>query len=481
MHMRAPRSGFDELTPRQREVIALIAKGRTNPEIATELGMTIDGAKWHVREILSKLSVDSREEAVRAWRQQRHGLPRTLILLGGGATAAAALVAIGLGAWLAWPQNVAPPVAAPPSPTGIAPSATVAIATSTDPASAVAVGKPIEVADAMAKLPASEGEPEAAYDGKLIVVSSVTHLNDGGHPPQPTFDETFRLWDPTTGESTPLWTTPGSIATDSVTSVDGDWAAVVGTWGDDASAWRITLHNLRTGEVRNVAEQASSRLDSGATLGGIVSDGHVYWGRIEATSESTAQEQIERYSIADGTTTTLAESAPLQVTSPHTIAGWPDVWGAPTVGGGKIAWSADAGNGSRVVNLLNIATGVITQPASGVDADPSLTSDGRYLGWVDNQGMHILDLDTGQRVTDSTIGNTNGGPTTLGFAFSWYPPTNGGTGGFYDPGTNTMRLAEQPPDTRSNVAEVMGNWFVWQIFPSDGSDPGYWAIVPLMK
>lgn len=479
MHIRASHRTADELTPRQREVMALMAKGRTNPEIATELGMTIDGAKWHVREILSKLGVDSREEAVRAWRQQRHGLARTLIVLGGGATAAAALVAIGLGAWLAWPHGVPPHgAAASPSTTAMAPSATVAIAIRTAPASAIPMGKPISVSDAIARLPASEGEPEAAYDGKLIVVSSVRHFNENANP-QSTFGETFRLWDPTSGQFTPLWTTMGSIATDSVTSVDGDWAAVVGTWGDDASAWRITLHNLRTGEVREVATQDPAGLDSGVTLGGIASGGYVYWGRIEPMSPTTAQEQIESYSIADGTTTTLTRSAPLQVTGPHTIAGWPDVWGAPTAGGGKVAWSADPGGGTRVINVLDIASGVITQVTSDVDGGPSLTADGRYLGWVDNQGMHVLNLNTGQQVTDSIIGNTNGGPSTLGTTFSWYPPTNGGQGGFYDPVTNTLRLTQQPPSTGSNAAEVMGDWFVWQIMPNNNSDPGYWAIVPL--
>lgn len=478
MHIRAShRTADDELTPRQREVIALMAKGRTNPEIATELGMTIDGAKWHVREILSKLGVDSREEAVAVWRGRQHGISRVLVVLGGGATAAAALVAIGLGAWLAWPRTTPASVATNVPSVTSTPAATNTTTPAT-PGTAIPIGKPITLTDATARLPASEGQPEAAYDGKLIVMSSVGHFTENALP-QDTFDETFRLWDPTTGDFTPLWTTMGSIATDRVTSVDGDWAAVVGTWGDDASAWRIALHNLRTGEVRQVATQDASRLDSGTTVGGIVTDGQVYWGRIVQESASSAQEQIESYSIAAGTTVTIARSTPLRMTSPHTVAGWPDVWGAPTAGGGKVAWSGDGGDGTRTITVLDVATGVITHPVSGADSNPSLTSDGRYLGWVDNQGMHVLDLDTGHQVTDSIIGNTNGGPSTLGSAFSWYPSTNGGTGGFYDPASNTMRLASQPTGTRSNGAQVMGNWFVWQILPTDDSSPGYWAIVPV--
>lgn len=61
------RYKFD-LTPRQREVLDLIARGRTNAEIAGDLGVTLDGAKYHVREILAKLDMVSREEAASYWR-----------------------------------------------------------------------------------------------------------------------------------------------------------------------------------------------------------------------------------------------------------------------------------------------------------------------------------------------------------------------------------------------------------------------------
>ncbi len=60
-----------ELTPRQQDVIRLIAKGNTNGEIAERLDLTLDGVKWHVREILGKFGVDSREAAVDAWRADR--------------------------------------------------------------------------------------------------------------------------------------------------------------------------------------------------------------------------------------------------------------------------------------------------------------------------------------------------------------------------------------------------------------------------
>ncbi|MEX0781363.1 MAG: helix-turn-helix transcriptional regulator [Dehalococcoidia bacterium] len=65
---RPGRTELDRLTARQREVLALIARGRTNGEIAGQLGITLDGVKWHVRGILSELGVESREEAAEVWR-----------------------------------------------------------------------------------------------------------------------------------------------------------------------------------------------------------------------------------------------------------------------------------------------------------------------------------------------------------------------------------------------------------------------------
>jgi DNA-binding CsgD family transcriptional regulator len=65
-----------DLSPRQREVLDLIARGRTNAEIAEALGISLDGAKWHVREILGKLGVESREEAAEHWRKERQPLAR---------------------------------------------------------------------------------------------------------------------------------------------------------------------------------------------------------------------------------------------------------------------------------------------------------------------------------------------------------------------------------------------------------------------
>jgi DNA-binding CsgD family transcriptional regulator len=57
------------LTPRQQDVLALLRQGLTHEEIAQRLGITPDGVKYHVSDILRRLQVDSRYEAA-AWRPE---------------------------------------------------------------------------------------------------------------------------------------------------------------------------------------------------------------------------------------------------------------------------------------------------------------------------------------------------------------------------------------------------------------------------
>ncbi|MBK7330769.1 MAG: helix-turn-helix transcriptional regulator [Dehalococcoidia bacterium] len=59
-----------EWTPRQREVLDLLVRGRTNSQIGDQLGISLDGAKWHVSEITTRLGVESRDEAAEYWRQR---------------------------------------------------------------------------------------------------------------------------------------------------------------------------------------------------------------------------------------------------------------------------------------------------------------------------------------------------------------------------------------------------------------------------
>jgi DNA-binding NarL/FixJ family response regulator len=55
---------FPELTPREADVLTRIAEGRSNPEIAAELFLTVPTVKSYVNQVFAKLGVRSRAEAV---------------------------------------------------------------------------------------------------------------------------------------------------------------------------------------------------------------------------------------------------------------------------------------------------------------------------------------------------------------------------------------------------------------------------------
>ncbi|MCK9496217.1 MAG: helix-turn-helix transcriptional regulator [Dehalococcoidia bacterium] len=113
------------ITERQREVARLVAAGRTNTEIAEELGITLDGAKYHVSELLGRLGLRRREEVaewyrahfgpvarVRSFLRGLVGLP-TLGLLG-GASAVGGVIAVTVIAFVALRGASAPDEIGPP-------------------------------------------------------------------------------------------------------------------------------------------------------------------------------------------------------------------------------------------------------------------------------------------------------------------------------------------------------------------------------
>jgi two-component system nitrate/nitrite response regulator NarL len=54
---------FSDLTPREREILCLLAEGQSNKVIARNLGISDGTVKLHVKAILRKLDVHSRVEA----------------------------------------------------------------------------------------------------------------------------------------------------------------------------------------------------------------------------------------------------------------------------------------------------------------------------------------------------------------------------------------------------------------------------------
>ena len=58
-------SPLDDLTPRERQVLGLIAEGRSNAGIAQELVVTVAAVERHVTSIFNKLGLHASPEAHR--------------------------------------------------------------------------------------------------------------------------------------------------------------------------------------------------------------------------------------------------------------------------------------------------------------------------------------------------------------------------------------------------------------------------------
>lgn len=74
-----PAASHSDLTDREREILGLLADGRSNKEIARELGISDATVKVHIKHLLRKLNMKSRLEAA-VWalqnpqfRQALHG------------------------------------------------------------------------------------------------------------------------------------------------------------------------------------------------------------------------------------------------------------------------------------------------------------------------------------------------------------------------------------------------------------------------
>ena len=74
----APPQAFPELSDREREILTLVAQGRSNAEIAAELFLSLKTVQNHVSNIFRKLQVADRAQAVIRAREAGLGGDRTL-------------------------------------------------------------------------------------------------------------------------------------------------------------------------------------------------------------------------------------------------------------------------------------------------------------------------------------------------------------------------------------------------------------------
>lgn len=67
----AAAAEVEELSPREREILELLAEGFPNKEIADRMGVTDGTVRWHLRHVYDKLHVRSRTEAALKFRSAR--------------------------------------------------------------------------------------------------------------------------------------------------------------------------------------------------------------------------------------------------------------------------------------------------------------------------------------------------------------------------------------------------------------------------
>jgi DNA-binding NarL/FixJ family response regulator len=62
---------MEDLSPREREILELLAAGFPNKQIADRLGLTDGTVRWHLRHVYNKLHVRSRTEAALKFRSTK--------------------------------------------------------------------------------------------------------------------------------------------------------------------------------------------------------------------------------------------------------------------------------------------------------------------------------------------------------------------------------------------------------------------------
>lgn len=351
----------DSLTPRQQEILAMIAKGKTNFEIAQQFGMSLDGAKWHVREILAKLNVDSREDAVAEWQRQRSFgarlrvfaralLPAALLKpVVAGAAAIGVAGAIAVGVVMLQGGDDEPPAAGSPTP---ASTSTPASGTP-DPGSSLKEPLPGDGSDGYAY------DPELAYvdpDGVVWLVRA-----DGSDRRQ--------VLDGCTGVGSPK---SGVLTGGLRWSPSGDWIAC---WKEDLSVRAAAIDSSTLGEPFAPGECI------GPAGGPAFPPG----------APGIACETPSGLQVRDVASGAVVARFPTEILGAHR---WlPDgslvTAAAPEANHGT--WKVFAPDGTEVVHIKGAFVGEARQFA--------ITSDGRRLAYPAADGLTVLDLGTGDSHT----------------------------------------------------------------------------------
>jgi DNA-binding NarL/FixJ family response regulator len=66
-----PNGVLRKLSPRQRDVLELLASGASNDEVADQLHLSVNTVKYHVRGLYRRLGVHTRAQATRALVERR--------------------------------------------------------------------------------------------------------------------------------------------------------------------------------------------------------------------------------------------------------------------------------------------------------------------------------------------------------------------------------------------------------------------------
>ena len=163
------RRNVDELTDRERDVLEFLRRDFTNEQIAERLGISLDGAKYHVSQILSKLGVATREEAA-VWRPERQPWLRKLVWIGVAGAVATTLTGIALSV-----SDRGPSVTVE--------SGVLADESSTAPATSPQMGQ--TASNTPTEAPASP--PPTAAPTLVLIGPTVVHISELPTPePQPT-------------------------------------------------------------------------------------------------------------------------------------------------------------------------------------------------------------------------------------------------------------------------------------------------------